>query len=321
MQRPEGIDWKKRLRPKAYAIGIYVVGFFILVELAVLGSAFWMRQRVVLETEGPAVEEPLLGASMEEPPTLPQPVPTFEARLNPAQGPTVAERVAKLNDEATGFRRSGSFPLAEAALAQALEIDPENTLTLTNFAMLEEARGNNAKALGYWKRIIGMGDRARDTVQLARERSVILEERLRLEEESRRRAQISEATVRKVALVQVRTRPDPLPPQPRDIERDFVLKVSANGPPLQGNKIRIQVYFYDRVGGDRLATVPIEARFLNDPPVWGAGSEEILRVRYQAAADGEKRTYYGYLFRVFYDGILQDERAEPASLLRVSAAR
>jgi len=321
MERPDGIDWKKRLRPKAYAIGIYVVGFFILVELAVLGSAFWMRQRVVLETEGPALVEPAPVAVVEEPAAPPLPAPTFEARLNPAQGPTAAERVAKLNDEATGFRRSGSFPLAEAALGQALDIDPENALTLTNFAMLEEARGNNAKALEYWRRIIGMGDRARDTVQLARERSVILEERLRLEEESRRRTQMGEATGRKVVLAQVRTRPDPLPPQPRDIERDFVLKVAADGPPLQGSKIRIQVYFYDRVGGDRLATVPIEAGFLNDPPAWEAGSEETLRVRYQAAVDGEKRAYYGYLFRVYYDGVLQDERAEPASLLRVSAAR
>lgn len=322
MERPDGIDWKKRLRPKAYAIGIYVVGFFIVVELAVLGSAFWMRQRVVLETEGPALVEPGPAVVPEEAPAPSLPAPTFEARLNPAQGPTAAERVAKLNDEATGFRRTGSFPLAQAALEQALEIDPQNPLTLTNFAMLEEARGNNAKALDFWRRIIGMGDRARDTVQLARERSVILEERLRLEEEARRRAAAGDAVPRKVALAEVRTRPDPLPPQPRDMERDFVLRVASDGPALQGSKIRIQVYFYERVGGgDRLATVPIEARFLKDPPTWTPGGEETLRVRYQSAADGERRAYYGYLFRIYYDGALQEERAEPASLLRTSPAR
>lgn len=322
MERPEGIDWKKRLRPRAYAIGIYAVGFFILVELAVLGSAFWMRQRVVLETEGPALVAPSTAEPAPETNGngLNLPPPVFEARLSPAQGPTAAERVAKLNDEATNFRRSGSFPLAQAALEKALEIDPENPLTLTNFAMLEEARGNNARALEFWRRIIGMGDKARDTIQLARERSVILEERLRLEEENRRRATTA-LQDRKISLARIITRPDPLPAQVRDIERDFIFRVDSGAAQLQGNKLRIQVYFYDRINGDRLATVPIEARFVNDPPTWNPGAEETLRVRYQTAADGENRRYYGYIVRLFYDGVLQDERAEPASLLRLTASR
>lgn len=320
MDSPQGINWKKRLRPKAYAIGVYAVAFFILVELAVLGSAFWMRQRVVLETEGPVLAAPAPVEAVDNGAAYSLPAPSFEARLNPAQGPSVPERVARLNEEATNFRRSGSFPLAQAALDQALEIEPDNPLTLTNYAMLEEARGNNTRALELWRQIIRMGDKARDTIQLARERSVILEERLRLEEENKRRDDAA-ARPRRVAIERVITRPEPVPSTPQEIERDFVFKVDSAAGALQGSKIRIQAYVYERIGNDRLTTVPIEARFLNDPPAWTPGNEEILRVRYQSNPQRENHRYYGYLVRIYYDGVLQDERVEPATLLRLSVSR
>lgn len=320
MQSPGTIDWKKRLRPKAYAIGVYVVAFFILVEIVVLGWAFWMRQRVVLETEGPAlVEAAVPPADLTVPPL---PAPTFEARLPTDAAPGPESEVARLNDEAREFRRNGDFSMAEAALAKAVEIDPRHPLTLTNLAMLEEARGNNAAALGHWRQVLSLGDRARDTIQLARERSVILEERLRLEQESRTRGPSVPPEARRIVLESTSTRPDPLPAAPREIERDFIFRVGSGSEPLQPGKLKIQVYFYEKVGGDRLVTVPIRARFASDSPSWNPNGTETLRVNYTAAqTTGDAREFYGYLLRVFYDGALQDERAEPASLLRLNPVR
>lgn len=320
MASPQPIDWKKRLRPKAYAIGVYVVAFFIVVELVVLASAFWIRQRVVLETEGPSLVEKI--PEPEKGTLDPQlPPPTFEARLALDQGPTAEIQIARLNDEAREFRRNGNFVMAEAALNKALEIERENPLTLTNLAMLEEARGNNNRALEYWRQIIRMGDRARDTIQLARERSVIIEERLRLEEENLRRTQLGTDRVRPIRIGTITSQPDPLPPRPKEIQRDFAFTVSPDAPALQGSKLRIQVYFYERIGADRLVTVPIETQFLNPSPVWRPGAEETLRVRYVAQDSAEPRQYYGYLLRIFYDGVLQDEKAEPTSLLRLNPVR
>lgn len=316
-------DRKKRLRPKVYAIGIYVVAFFILVEIVVLASAFWMRQRVVLETEGPTLVEssqPSSPVDNSRMPALSIPdLPSARLPVEKSSGP--GAEVVRLNDEAKNFRRNGDFAMAEAALVKAQALDPSHPLTLTNFAMLEEAQGRNTRALGYWKQVIALGDKARDTIQLARERSVIIEERIRLEDEARR-VEHGQAASRRLTIERITTKPDPLPERPVEIQRDFSLKAVAGAEPLQANKVRVQVYFYDRIGTDRLVSVPIEARFLNESPDWNAHAEEVLRVRYVPPKEtGEPRRYYGYVFRIFYDGILQEERAEPSTLLRLNPTR
>ncbi|MDX6766049.1 MAG: hypothetical protein SFU85_04590 [Candidatus Methylacidiphilales bacterium] len=322
-QTTDSLDRKKRLRPKVYAIGIYVVALFIVVEILVLGSAFWMRQRVILETEGPTLVE------TERPEKKPEPtsvealkMPDLPPARLPVDSPrSVDSEIVRLNDEARNFRRNGDFAMAEAALKKAQALQPIHPLTLTNLAMLEEAQGRNTRALEYWKEVIALGDRAKDTIQLARERSVVIEERLRLEEESRRAA-LAQQEGRHLALESVTTQPDPLPVKPVEIQRDFVLRAVPGSDPIQASKVRVQVYFYERIGTDRLVSVPIEARFLNPSPDWNAQTAETLRVRYTAVREtGEPRIYYGYIFRLYYDGELQEERAEPSTLLRLNPSR
>jgi tetratricopeptide (TPR) repeat protein len=318
----ETTDRKKRLRPKIYAIGIYVVAFFFVLQISLLVWFFLMRQRLILETEGPTLQaQPAIvvtdTASM---PSLPiTNIPS--ARLPVDKVLPMETEIVRLNGEAQNFRRNGDFAMAEAALKKAQTLDAVHPLTLTNLAMLEEAQGRNIRALDYWKQVIALGDRARDTIQLARERSVIIEERLRLEDEARR-SDSARASSRRLNIERIETQPDPMPENPAEIQRDFVLKSVAEGEAVQASKVRVQVYFYDRIGTDRLVSIPIEARFLNQSPDWSLRNEEVLRVRYVATkSTGEPRRYYGYVFRIFYDGILQEERAEPATLLRLNPAR
>ncbi len=312
---------KKRLRPRVYSIGLYVVGFFILVQIGALVSIFWFRQTII-DTQGPALElDRPRNTERAAPPTLPDlPMPTMEARLPVDSGRTPQNEINRLTQDAYEFQRNGDFTLAEAALKEAAAIDADHPLVLTNFALLEEARGNNHAAQEYWRRIIALGGVAEGTVELARQRSRLIEERMRLEETRRLEERlIAGGESRRVVLDGITTTPDPLPSFPVEIQRDFRLRRAATAEDIQPAKLTVKLYFYDQIDADRLVPAKIEARFLNSPPDWSKNEIEVLRARYQAgpAVEGVSRHYYGYLLRVYYDNQLQIEHAEPIGLLKL----
>ncbi|MEM6820408.1 MAG: hypothetical protein AAF558_00505 [Verrucomicrobiota bacterium] len=322
---------RRRLRPKTYSIGLYIVGIFILLELVALFLIFWIRQEVKIDTKGRslAMESEansgyLLDLAQNAKPQelgLPNlPKPQIEARLDLDLQQTPQLDIAKLNEDARRFRREGDFILAEAALTQALEIDPNNVLTLTNKAMLEEAKNNTEGALRAWKKVIQAGEaEGGTTVQLARERAKIIEERFRLDEEARKRDSPLKDSRRLIVVSNVKMDPEPLPESPVEISQSITLKRNSETGDFQVNKIRIQLYFYELTPENRLIAADIDARFVNNPPEWKEnGAEEVLKTTYlKTAADKGQRSYYGYLIRVYYEDELQDERAEPARLLRL----
>jgi tetratricopeptide (TPR) repeat protein len=289
-------------------------------EVLALVVVFWFRQ-VQIETEGPVLvqtrddrlpEGLKLGKSIPMA-NLPAPEMPGRLRLPAAENPEL--EIARLNDEARGFWKDGDYFLAEAALDKALEIDENDSRTLASYAQLEEARGNRREALKYWKRVIDSGV----NVELARERARLIEDILEFEFESRSEAMLAGKTRRWIQVQEITVRPDPLPEDPKEIQMDFALSLTKEGVRVDPGKLRIQLFFYDRVGSDRLRPAKIEARFLNTPPDWSGGDTEILRARYLARVDtGEPVSYYGYLIRIFYNDELQDQRAEPTGLLRLS---
>jgi tetratricopeptide (TPR) repeat protein len=314
---------KRRLRPKAYSVAVYVVGFFIILEVVLLGFIFWFRQTVV-ETQAPELMNQGIVSEIpveKEEPIPYLPVPDTDGRIPLGAESDRVQKIIKLNDEALKFRRSGDFVLAETALNEALTLDGNHPTTLTNLAMLEEARGNSSKALGLWRSILGLKSTPERTLQLARKRAQLIEDRVRLEEDARQREQQLLNLKRKIILAEVRSSPNPLPAQPVEIQKDFVLKLNGIKGPIDSSKLRIQLFFYDMIGESRLAPASkIEAKFISAEPNWSKNQEEVLRARYFPVLDkqgSDKRRYHGYVLRVFYEGELQEEQAEPRSLLRL----
>jgi tetratricopeptide (TPR) repeat protein len=319
------------MRPKTYSIGLYIVGLFILLEIGALIFIFWIRQEVRIETNAPAFAEQEAqflelndsGQAPEIPlPNLPK--PEIEARLDLDLKNIPQLDIAKLNEDARKFRREGDFHLADAALKQALGIDPNNVLTLTNLAMLEEAKGDTARALAAWRNVIKAGTSAKDgsvqtTVELARERAKIIEQRFRLEEETEQRRTLLVASDRMIVVDKVLTDPDPVPDNPLELKKSFYLKKKTGEGELSASKVRIQLYFYERTTENRLVPAQISAKFASNPPDWtDENLTEVLTATYlKSTADDQERRYFGYLIRIYYDGILQDERAEPRRLLRL----
>jgi tetratricopeptide (TPR) repeat protein len=307
---------RKRLRPKTYSIGWYLVGGFLVLEVCALVLIFWFRQAVVkIETEGPSV--PGAVALERQPPPLENlPVPEIQGRLDVAKAPRGVPTAASLVEEARRYRQAGDFALAEAALRQALELQPGQPVVLTHLALLQEGRGKNAEALELWRQIL-QGGAPEETQRLARDRAELLQERLRLEEAARARERLLLQSPRWLVVDKIQTRPDPLPQRPVEIQKDFFLRWTPSGRAPDAGQVRIQVYFYDRLADGTLKPAPIEARFLSSSPDWTGGEGlEVLQARYfRRAAPGEERTYYGFVCRVYYGEQLQDERAEPIELL------
>ncbi len=94
-------------------------------------------------------------------------------------------------------------------------------------------------------------------------------------------------------------------------------------------QVDIDVYFFDRVNGEKVAQTiadePLSA--WGAPPVdWGGVGEEPLEVTYflpaltpgEIAAHG-RRSYHGYVVRLYYQHKLQDVAAEPRDLLDFGA--
>jgi tetratricopeptide (TPR) repeat protein len=312
---------KRRLRPRTYAIGLYVLGLFILIELVALGFVAWSRKAVVnLETSGPVLIESgaddLLGGEfgLTEPQVAPLPAPEIKGRLTLPIEENPEFVISQLNEEASAFRNDRDFIQAEETLKRALLIDPSHGLTLTNYALLEEQRNRPRRALNYWRRVIETGV----NVELARERARIMEEQVAgvIEEEALGR--LGERLRKDIGIASVVTRPDPIPDNPAELEVDFEIKIGKEGLRVEARKLKVQLFFYDRIGADRLSPAKIDAQFLNPAPDWSTGSE-VLRAKYISGLDnlGEQRRYYGYLIRVFYDGELQDQQARPSAILRL----
>jgi tetratricopeptide (TPR) repeat protein len=322
MPDSESSPFRRRLRPKTYSIGLYLVGFFILFQIVALFAIFWFGRLLIqsedriisgktkLELEGP--NELVTSLS-----NLPRPEIVGRLQVNGAE--SMQSNVRRFIEDARRYRREGDFNLAEAALQEALKRDSENVLALTHFALLEEARENTQSALEYWQKIIAAQPADAVTLQLAKDRASIIEERIQLEIEADRRAEVLENSRRVIILSKVETDPKPLPADPPEIQKDFILKKNNQNVSIDPGQVRIQLFFYDRLTDGRLIRSPIDAQFLSESVDWEERPQEVLRARYfkSGPLEGQERTYYGYLLRIFYEDELQDEHASPVSLLRI----
>jgi len=326
METQPEVDFKKRLRPKTYSITVYVVGIFLIVEVIFLASVVWFRkERMRIEKEGPVLskEQVVPKPGTETAPTPPDlTTPEGSGRLALPEGASLQQKLNHLNEEARNFQQNGDFVMAEAVLQKALELKPDDLLTLTNLAFLEQAKGDNQAAVEAWKKIITSSPENDKTVRLAKERAMLLEENIRLEAEAKRREKALLASGRrKIFLDGVKFTPETLPQNPPEVQADFILKLDPKTENFDASKLRIQVFVYTQAPAGQLEPAKIDATFLNSSPDWKTDNGETLRVKYskylQPPETPEDRNYYGYMMRLYYDGELQDQRAEPSKLLEL----
>lgn len=106
--------------------------------------------------------------------------------------------------------------------------------------------------------------------------------------------------------------------------------VRAGSQPVDAQMVDMEVFFFDRVNGAQVAQTiapePVES-WQSSPVDWSGAGEETLDVVYHlpslSAAEVQqhgRRSYYGYMLRLYYNNKLQDVAAEPRDLLEFGSA-
>jgi tetratricopeptide (TPR) repeat protein len=305
-----------RLRPRTYAVAIYVVAGVIVLQLILVVSIFWFRDKVVrnIDLSAPSVSSPAPLAVV--PSGRPTPASSNPgSRLDPQKLSNPKGRIDELNQEALSFQQKKEYRMAEAALAEAEKLDPRNVLTLTNLAALAEERGDTPKARQFWTRVLALG--VTPSFKMAEQHLATL-----ANPDSRDAVHRASLPHRLVmgAIVQNNATPEPG-------ATEFTLRIPIMASPkensIDAGAVGIKLYCYDRTqDGKIVPTVgQVTAQFEGDRQTWNRNRTETLVASYYLPAGESTRRFHGYIVRIFYQGELQDEIASPRELLQLVVSR
>ena len=236
------------------------------------------------------------------------PLPEGTRRLTVAGAQAAAPQAEDLLEQARELQNRGQLDLAEKLLAQAQAKAPENGRIRVASALLAEARQDSAVALQRWRECIRASDPSGPTRRLALARSKVLEERMRLDQVAKQREESLAKNPRKLALAEV------VEEKSGGEGRRVTWKVRAVSGirPLDARKVGVRVIFFERGPNGVLQKTEIGLpRWEKGPPLAEGDGWRNLSAD---ARPGLRCTYAGYSWQLFYEGELQDERIQPASL-------
>jgi len=222
------------------------------------------------------------------------------------------------------IRGAGDMNGALEMLRRADELTPDHPAIIAEMAQTYEQMGVAAKATDNWRRIQLLGaTKAGSFFELA----------------SRRLSAGPAATAAATASIEG---DKVLRLGACQVARDFSVSsgerytvrvpIVRNGSHLvDRNAVNLEVFFFDKVNGTQvaqsIAPEPVET-WQSAPVDWGGGTgEETLDVVYHLPAltavemqQHGRRSYHGYMLRLYYNNKLQDVAAEPRDLLEFGSA-
>ena len=236
------------------------------------------------------------------------PVPQGTVRLSVSAAQAAAPQAEELLEQAKDLQNRGQFDLAEKVLAQAQAKDGANPRIRIAAALLAEARQDPGTALQRWKDLIRMSEEGGAIRRLALARSRVMEERIRLEQVARAREDSLAKSPRKLALAGL---------EEKNTEgggRSFLWKIRAVGGTsgLDPRQVTVRLAFYERgPEGVLKKSDPVIPRWEEGPPRGEKDGVRTVAAEFRPTAGS---VYAGHVWQLFYQGELQDERIQPASL-------
>ncbi len=212
-------------------------------------------------------------------------------------------------------------------LRRADEVNPDHPAIIAELAQTYEQMGLTAKATDAWRRIQLLGStKAGSYFELATRRLGPGSAAVAAPGLSSAAGADAEKFLRLGACQAVRDF------KISDGER-YVLRVPivrAGNRPINSQEMNLEVFFFDRVNNEKVALTvapePVES-WQSAPVDWNGTGEEVLDVVYHlpalSAAEIQqhgRRSYYGYMLRLYYNNKLQDVAAEPRDLLEFGSA-
>lgn len=270
------------------------------------------------------------------PPGFPATVPPIKSLSGQDPAALAAAKPSNKPDPNAGLLRDVNFVISSAKeirgmsdmqgalelLRRADEVNPDHPAIIAEMAQTYEQMGITAKATDAWRRIQLLGaTKAGSFFELASRRLGSGSAAVAAPPGSASGAPESEKFLRLGAC---------------QVARDFsvssgeryVLRVPivrAGNRPINSQEMNLEVFFFDRVNNEKVAQTiapePVEA-WQSAPVDWQGTGEEVLDVVYHlpalSAAEIQqhgRRTYYGYMLRLYYNNKLQDVASEPRDLL------
>lgn len=257
--------------------------------------------------------------------TLPRPTPVEENQVAVPQS-----RLEGLLAEATALRQRGDMSTAITRLREALAMSPNNPQVIAELAGTYEKMDLDDKALEQWRAIYDMGESAGiyyeaadaklKAAQLAQggtpEPSPGADDNSQVDANGFQQGAM-------LALVNLTTVEKP---ETSEGYKRFTLKIPVKRRPdtkIDVPGVVIQVFFYDQLGDDSVVrtNADVESHWNALPADWVQDDIEVLDVDYTQAPPEpgkieEGRRYYGYIVCIYYNKQLQDQAADPVSLLK-----
>jgi tetratricopeptide (TPR) repeat protein len=258
--------------------------------------------------------------------SLPKPTPVDETQVVMPQS-----RLQGLLAEAAALRQRGDMSTAITRLREALAISPNDPQVISELAGTYEKMNLDDKALEQWRAIYDMGEAAGIYYEAADAKLKAAE----LAGQSTGEASPSDTDSATAAdnsgfqqgsvLALVNLSTDEKPDTPEGYKR-FTLKIPVKRRPntkIDVTGVVIQVFFYDQLGDDSIVrtNANVSSHWGTLPADWVQDDIEILEVDYtQAPPEPGQieagRHYYGYVVCVYYNKLLQDQAADPMSLIK-----
>ncbi|PAW78297.1 MAG: hypothetical protein B9S32_07125 [Verrucomicrobia bacterium Tous-C9LFEB] len=291
-------------------------------------------------TPAPAVPSAPSASAPVQAATPPAPTPAAPARITPVPTPgrlavaateDPAQRVKALNEEAERFQTQGDLRLAALALFKAEALDSRDSTTLVNLARLMTLEKETDKARTYWQRVVDLGSAAGSNYNLAREQLVLIDSRSTGTSANNAppATTVSAPVAPTTAVTATRAlfvdRIEKTNTASNGSNNEFTMRVVLGAGIIPGGiqpgKVDIKLYFYDLQASGAIvpSRAQLKVNFLGSRQTWANGQRETLMATYLLSPDQARiynQKYYGYMLRIYYDGKLQDERAEPDNLLK-----
>ncbi len=257
---------------------------------------------------------------------LPKPTPVEETAVLPVP----QSRLDALVTEATALRQKGDMSTAVTRLREALAMSPKNPQVLTELAGTYEKMDLEDKALEQYRAVYDLGPGVGIYYDLA-------DAKLKAAELAQSGAQPSASPGTGAAmpdengfqqgsvLALVNLSTDEKPETSEGYKR-FTLKIPVKRRPdvkIDVSGVVIQVFFYDQLGDETVVrtNANVSSHWATLPADWVQDDIEILEVDYTQAPPEpgkieEGRHYYGYVVCIYYNKELQDQTADPVSLIK-----
>lgn len=266
-----------------------------------------------LDPRPSAIPELRPDPAMARPLIQPRPTPVPLVALTPKVSPQFTELI----EQGKLLRNSGDTAGALVKFREASALEPMNAQAIAEQAYTFEKMSLYDKAAEQWKRVLSLGESGGVLYSAAKSKlDMAMAETMRVVSPQTGSRSLGEGKIVGLGTPAVQEDPDPAS------AKRFVLRVpiiARAGQKFSVKDMKVFVLFYDRLNGRDLASTAanVSNRWADPPADWASGDGETLEVTYDLPPNegrGERREFYGYIARLYYENQLQDSYAEPAAL-------